>query len=106
MATTSIIDKLQVLTELYKQGYQSHLLEQSLNKIIELEQENTFKKIQEFIIKLQAYEQKYQLSSEQFYQQFIAGQLGDSMDFFEWSSFYDMYQAAQSRLLVLQSLNN
>jgi hypothetical protein len=106
MAITSVLDKLQALTNLYEKGYQSHLLEQSLTKIIDLEKENTLKKMQDLMTKLQIYEEKYQLSSEQFYQQFMAGELGDTIDFVEWSIFYDMYQEAQSRLEALQSLNS
>lgn len=50
---------------------------------------------QEIEIDLQTFEQKYQLSSEQFYQQFKAGELGDGIDFFEWSAFYQMWCSLQ-----------
>jgi hypothetical protein len=45
------------------------------------------------------------MPSNTFYQQFKAGELGDSMDFFEWSAFYDMWQSVQTRLGVLQPIS-
>jgi hypothetical protein len=40
--------------------------------------------------RLQEYETQYQMSSPEFYQLFRAGKLGDSIDFFEWSVYYEM----------------
>lgn len=40
--------------------------------------------------RLKTFEQKYQMPSESFYQQFQAGEPGDSMDFFEWNTYYEM----------------
>lgn len=39
---------------------------------------------------LRQYEEKYQISSQDFYQQFQAGELGDSADFFEWNTYCEM----------------
>ncbi len=38
------------------------------------------------------FEQQYGLSSEEFYRQFQAGDLGDRMDFIEWASMFQMHQ--------------
>jgi hypothetical protein len=45
--------------------------------------------------RLNSFEEKYRMSSEHFYQRFQAGELGDSMDFFEWNTYYEMLNAAQ-----------
>jgi hypothetical protein len=45
--------------------------------------------------RLKAFESQYQMSSSNFYQQFKAGKLGDAMDFFEWSVFYEMWENTQ-----------
>ena len=37
---------------------------------------------------LKRYEEHYQMSSQDFCQQFRAGKLGDSADFFEWNIYY------------------
>ncbi|GAP98906.1 hypothetical protein [Leptolyngbya sp. NIES-2104] len=45
--------------------------------------------------RLKKFEEAYQMPSEQFYQKFQAGELGDSIDFFEWNTYYEMYNSAQ-----------
>ncbi|MEA5620416.1 hypothetical protein VB711_21595 [Cronbergia sp. UHCC 0137] len=47
---------------------------------------------------LQVFEQKYQLSSNDFYRQFKTGELGDDVDFVEWSVFYQMWSDLHLRL--------
>lgn len=107
MTTQSrFLDQLQVLNTLYQRGYHSDLMERSLSKIIELERTHALQQASELQARLQAYETQYNMPSDNFYQQFSAGELGDSMDFVEWGSFFDMWQAVQMRLGVLQSLDS
>ena len=47
--------------------------------------------------RLKTFETQYKMSSLNFYERFRTGQLGDSMDFFEWSVFYEMWRAAQNK---------
>lgn len=100
------LDQLQVLTTLYQRGYHSDLMERSLAKIIELERSHALQQASELQAKLQAYETQYQMTSEVFCQRFNTGELGDSIDFVEWSAFYDMWQSVQTRIGVLQSISN
>lgn len=95
-------EPLQILDLLYRNGYRSNLIERSLNKIIELERANNLKQASELQAKLQAYELQYQMSSDIFYQRFSEGSLGDDIDYFEWSVFYELWQSVQERLQVLQ----
>ena len=44
---------------------------------------------------LKRFEEKYQISSKDFYRQFQAGDLGDSADFFEWNTYCEMLNDAQ-----------
>lgn len=55
--------------------------------------------------RLKTFEAQYQMSSENFYQRFRAGELGDTIDFFEWSVFYEMWSAAQNQLETLETQN-
>jgi hypothetical protein len=45
--------------------------------------------------KLRQYEQRYGLSSEAFYAQFMSGSLGDAEDYVEWAGFYEMLQPVE-----------
>ncbi|MEN4006444.1 MAG: hypothetical protein PQ964_03705 [Methanobacteriaceae archaeon] len=40
---------------------------------------------------LVAYEQKYHMSSDEFYANYLAGKLEDSKDFVEWAGDYQQY---------------
>jgi hypothetical protein len=44
------------------------------------------------------FETQYGMNSESFYQEFQAGNLGDSADFFEWNAYYEMFLAAQVKV--------
>ena len=41
---------------------------------------------------LREFEKRYGMDSATFYRQFEAGELGDAMDFFEWSGLYELRQ--------------
>jgi hypothetical protein len=73
-----------------KRGLTPEILEEILNE-----------EVQSLSSKIQGFEEKYQLSSEQFYQQFMAGELGDSIEFMEWSVFCELLEMAQLRLEAL-----
>jgi hypothetical protein len=107
MTTQSrFLDQLQVLNTLCQRGYHSDLMERALTKIIVAERSHALQQASDLQAKLQAYEAQYHIPSDTFYQQFNAGELGDSMDFFEWTTFYDLWQAVQMRLSVLQCTND
>jgi hypothetical protein len=40
---------------------------------------------------LAAYEQKYQMSSDDFYARYLSGEIDDSKDFVEWAGDYQHY---------------
>ena len=98
-----ILNQLQMLETLSKQGAYSDKFVLSLRNIIIEEINSIEQQSQEIEIDLQTFEQEYQLSSEQFYQQFKAGELGDGIDFVEWSAFYQMWCSLQERLHILKS---
>jgi hypothetical protein len=100
---TSILDKLYLLESLYRCGYQSDIVDRTLDKIIALENIQTRQELRTMEIKLQAFEQKFQMSSAEFHQRFTAGELGDAIDFFEWSAYYNMGQNLRQRLQTLEN---
>ena len=99
---SQVSEPLQILDSLYRRGYRSSLIDLALNKIIELERNNTLKQVLEVQAKLEIYELQYQMSSDVFYQRFIEGVLGDAIDYFEWSVLYELWQSVKERMDVLQ----
>jgi len=100
---TNTLNKLEQLTTLYRHGYHSEFIDQVLDKIIALEQQRAQQELAKFQTRLQAFEKKYQMSSQHFYQRYEHGELDDSADFMEWSSFYDMSMYTQKHLKKLGS---
>jgi hypothetical protein len=97
------LERLQYLAALYRQGYRSVVVERSLEKLLHLEKEAARRELAELGERLQAFETRYQMPSEMFYQRFRAGELGDSAEMVEWSVFYEMWQSVQERLAGLEA---
>ncbi len=64
---------------------------------------DTNQSLQQMIGQLRRYEQQYDLSTVEFYPQFIAGTLGDSRDFLLWASLYETYVELTQPHLIAQS---
>lgn len=94
----STLDKLYRIETVYRQGFQSELIERALDKLLEQEEARAERVMAELQQRLRTFEQQYQLATEEFYRQYEAGQLGDSADFMEWSAFYDMWRSSQQYL--------
>lgn len=104
MATQNqIIEQLKILEALYNRGEVSEVLELSLSKIIAHEIAIAKQQAAELETDLQQFETQYQMASPEFYQKFRAGELGDHIDFVEWSSFYQMSCSVGERLQILLS---
>lgn len=101
MGTSNVLAKLHVLEHIYQEGYHSQLLEQTLNKIFDVERSQALQESYELHQQLQIFEQRYHISSEEFYRRFHAGELGDQADYFEWSAYCNMYNSVKKRLYEL-----
>ena len=95
------LDKLRSLEELYHQGYGTKVIDRTVDKLLAMEAEQADKELRDWEARLAKYEQQFSMTSSEFYRRFRAGELGDEMDFVEWSVFYDMYQAMLRRLRLL-----
>ena len=100
-AAIQTIDRLQSLEQLYRQGFQSEVIDRAVDKLLATETEQALTERRDLEARLSAYEGQFDMSSEEFYRRFRAGELGDGIDFVEWSVFYEMYQAILERLEVL-----
>jgi hypothetical protein len=98
----STLNKLQVIEALYRRGYHSDFIDKTVDKLLSIECSNAHRELAELEARLQELEGKHKMSSEDFYHRFQKGDLGDSADFFEWSAFYDMWQAVSDRLKNLE----
>jgi hypothetical protein len=98
------LNRLHSLETLYRNGYQSDMLDQSLEKIVRLELHEAQRECAALETRLQGFEAQYQLASPEFYQQFQASARGDSAEMVEWSIFYEMWCAVKERVAVFQAM--
>lgn len=87
------ISKLKSFEALFRQGYKSQVIDQTLNKLVGLELAKAKRELNEIETRISDFETKYNMQSEDFAQRFHAGSLSDSAEFMEWISFIDMQSA-------------
>ena len=92
-------EKLNVLKDVYRDDAS---LDRVLGKLLEttLSDYVLRRKRQEQL--LAEFEKRYAMKSDIFYHRFEAGELGDEMDFFEWSGLYELYQDLSSKIHRLE----
>ena len=100
-AKTLTAERLHALAELYQQGQVSELMERTLEKLLRQEAEQCQDQLRQLQADLAEFEQKYQQSSTEFYQQFQAGHTSDEMDYVEWASLIQMVTNLEKRLRLL-----
>jgi predicted restriction endonuclease len=100
-ANTLTAGRLHALAELYQQGHVSDLMDRTLEKLLRHEAEQCQAQLSQLQADLAEFEQKYHLSSSEFYQQFQAGQTSDDMDYVEWASLVQMAENLAKRLRLL-----
>lgn len=101
-STANTLNKLHILSGLYRDGYQSDVIDRAIDKLVALEQVQMRQQLVEIEIRLRRLEAEYQMSSKDFHERFQKGELGDAANFFEWSAFYDMARNLRQRLDELE----
>jgi len=101
MGGVATIARLETLLNLYSNGYQSPVIDQTIEKLVHLETDRIRSELDRLSVRITAYEEQYAMKSDRFYSRFMAGEMSDEMDFVEWSIFWDMYQAELRRLSEL-----
>ena len=102
-AHTLTAERLYALAELYQQGQVSDLMDRTLEKLLRHEADQCHALLSQLEADLAAFEQKYHLSSTEFYRQFQAGHTSDDMDYVEWASLVQMADNLKKRLRLLTS---
>jgi hypothetical protein len=99
--THTLARRLRVLAQLFQQGQASALMERTLDKLLVYEAEMCREQLQQLRTDLAEFEQRYSLSSAEFYRQYHSGQTDDGMDYVEWASLIQMTENLEKRLAVL-----
>ncbi len=83
------LHKLEVLRDAYPNEAE---LDRVLGKLLEVALNQYRLRLERYERDLRQFEKCYSMESATFHQSFEAGELGDAMDFFEWSGLYELRQ--------------
>ncbi len=78
------------------------VLDMTLDKILAREIERTRELQARLAGQLAEFEERYGLESANFYARYESGEMGDAMDFVEWSATVEMLGDAKERLALLE----
>ncbi len=78
------------------------LADQALAKVMQFEIDRLQQEQRRLQAELVHFEQSYQMTSEECQRKFDAGELGDAVEFFEWTSLYSIYQQNKHSLRLLE----
>lgn len=93
--------KIDVLKEVYGDEV---ALDRVLGKLLESVLSDYRLRLQRYEQALEEFETRYEMDSETFYHRFEAGELGDDMDFFEWSGLFELRQDIQIKIERLEQV--
>lgn len=68
-----------------------------LDKLIDVTLSQHRQRLDRYRRDLSTFETRYGMDSATFYRRFEAGDLGDDMDYFEWSGLWELYQDLQEK---------
>ena len=94
----SVMAKIKVLQAVGAE----ELVDQALVKVMEFEIDRLQQEQRRLQTELVRFEQSYQMTSEECQRKFEAGELGDAVEFFEWTSLYSIYQQNEHSLRLLE----
>lgn len=100
---TAILSKIRALEKLAESGLGDNLMKQTVEKLIQSEEQRHRKDLKEIREKLNSFEKRFNMDSAFFHQKFHQGELGDAEDFFEWDALFEMEKRIMSRLRILCS---
>jgi hypothetical protein len=91
--------KWEVLRQVYTDEAE---LDRVLDKLRDVALSQSRVRLERYERDLRQFEMRYSMSSSSFQQRFEAGELGDAMDFFEWSGLYELHQDLKTRVQRLE----
>ena len=79
------------------------VLDKSLTKLLLREQMRMQHVIRRLREDLEQFEERHQLVSQDFYERYHRGEMGDAMDFIEWAATVEMLAASEKRRALLDT---
>lgn len=84
---------------------EERVIKATLKKLIVQEIEVLEKEKEMYKTEMENFEKKYNISSKEFLKKFNNGEIGDDLEYFEWSAYVDSYNKIKERQKILRGLN-
>ena len=97
---TNVQTKLDLLKEVVTDESDQNLVLDKLLNVISEQHRSLLKRYQ---ADLQDFETRYGMTSTEFYHKFELGELGDTMDYFEWAGLYELKQNLLDKIQRLET---
>jgi hypothetical protein len=95
---------LRNLERLYVRGFRDRVTDAALLRVAASQVARDQVVLRDLERDLAELEQRYQMSSEEFFQRWQAGELEDTADFTDWNALYQMACEVRERLELLQKV--
>ncbi|MBU0599292.1 hypothetical protein KKB84_05510 [bacterium] len=96
------LGKIKTLENLVRDGMEDDVIvktvDKTIDKLLFYRREKYERDIKELQEKMNLFEKRYKMDSEDFYKRFNEGNLGDDMDYIEWFALYDMKKRIEERM--------
>lgn len=96
------IANIRILERYVEKNKNDKIVEGTISKIIHFKIDKYKKELKALENDLKVFEKKYRMETKKFFKDFEAGELGDDIDFVEWSSLYKIYQRITDRMDILE----
>ncbi len=95
--------KVKKLEKFVQKHEEDTFLSQTISKMVDYKIHKYNEEIKRLDKDLKRFERAYKKDSSVFFKEFKEGRMGDSMDFIEWSSLYQMRNSLLKKKLELES---
>ena len=96
------LSNIRILERYVEKNKNDKIVEGTINKIIKFKIDKYKKELEALENDLKVFEKKYKMETTKFFEDFENGELGDSTDFVEWSSWYKIHQRVLERKNTLE----
>ena len=102
MAISNPLDALRSLEHLYERGFRDAVTDAALLRVASSQAARDEAVLRDLERDLNELEQQYEMSSEEFFQRWQAGEMADTADFMDWNALYQMAHEVRERLELLR----
>ena len=102
MTASTPLDTLRNLEQLYQRGFHDPVTDAALLKIASSQAARDEATLRDLERDLGELEQQYQMSPEEFFQGWVAGEMPDTADFMDLNALYQMAREVRERLELLR----